>query len=241
MPIRRPRISAAPAVSPAPGAPERSASAPAVPRRDFLARAAAAVGAGLLVFAGRPALPGGDEAHAATTGFDPFIGEIMLFAGNFPPQGYAFCDGQLLSIAQNTALFSILGTTYGGNGQTTFGLPDLRGRVPLHVGGSAGPGQPVYNLGEMSGESSHTLQNVEMPAHSHVAFVDSGNGTQSSPAGALPARDPSGSPAYGTNAVASAAGNAIGVSGASAPHNNMPPYTGLNYCIALFGIFPPRN
>ena len=212
-----------------------------VPRRDFLARTAAAFGAGLLAFAGRPALPGGDEARAATTGLDPFIGEIILFTGNFPPQGYAFCDGQLLSIAQNTALFSILGTTYGGNGVTTFGLPDLRGRVPVHSGSSAGPGLPFVDLGEMGGERNHTLSNPEMPAHTHVAFADSGNGTQSSPAGGLPARDPSGSPVYSTNAVASLAGNAIGATGGNQPHNNMQPYTGLNYCIALFGIFPPRN
>lgn len=235
MPLRRSRT-----VTPAVAAMSEG-SAPALPRRDFLARTAAAVGAGLLAFAGRPAFPGGDEAKAATTGLEPFIGEIMLFAGNFPPRGYAFCDGQLLSIAQNTALFSLLGTNFGGDGQTTFGLPDLRGRVPVHSGGSQGPGLPFVSLGELSGEPSHTLASTEMPAHSHVALADTGNGTQSSPAGGLPARDPSGSPAYGTNAVASLAGNAISVSGGNQPHNNMQPYTGLNFCIALEGIFPPRN
>lgn len=230
MPLRTIRPSAAPAATAAPTV---------VPRRDFLARTAAALGAGLLAFAGRPALPGGDEARAATTGMDPFIGEIMLFAGNYAPNGYAFCDGQLLPISTNTALFSILGTMYGGNGITTFGLPDLRGRVPIHAG--AGPGLPVYSLGEKAGEATHLLSSSEMPAHSHVALADTANGTQSSPAGGLPARDPSGAPAYGVNAVASLSGNAIGATGGSQPHNNMPPYLGLHYCIALYGIFPPRS
>ncbi len=234
MSLRRQRLSAVPATASAPGSP-----APAVPRRDFLARTAAAVGAGLLAFAARPALPGGDEAHAATAGLDPFIGEIILFAGNFAPSGYLSCDGQLMAIAQNTALFSILGTTFGGNGQTTFALPDLRGRAPIHMG--AGPGLPVFQLGEQGGAADHTLLSNEMPAHSHVALADTGSGTQSSPAGGLPARDPSGSPAYGTNAVASLAGNAIGISGASQPHNNLPPFLTIHYCIAVQGIFPPRN
>jgi microcystin-dependent protein len=235
MALRRQRLSAAPVTAPATTAPEASSS----PRRDFLARTAAALGAGLLALSGRPALPGGGQARAATNGLEPFLGEIMLFAGNFAPQGYAFCEGQLLPISQNTALFSILGTQYGGNGQTTFALPDLRGRAPIHAG--QGPGLPLYDQGQFGGEATHTLSLVEMPQHSHVAVADTGNGTSSSPAGALPARDPAGTPAYGTNAIASMSGNAIGVSGGGQPHNVQSPYLAMRWCIALQGVFPSRN
>src|SRR5688500_15190919 len=108
------------------------------------------------------------------------IGEIRLFAGNFAPRSWAFCSGQILSIAQNTALFSILGTTYGGNGQTTFALPDLRGRVPLSPG--QGPGLPNYTLGQMSGETTHTLTQSEMPTHNHTAAAASAGGSSGAPA-----------------------------------------------------------
>ena len=236
---RRPSAAPAlPAASPGSNA-STIAAAPANPRRDFLARTAAALGGGLLALAGRPALPHGDQAQAATTAAEPFIGEIMLFAGNFAPNGWAMCNGQLLSIAQNTALFSLIGTYYGGDGQVTFALPDLRGRVPVHTG--QGPGLPNVDLGETGGAPYHTLIAPEMPAHSHALYADSANGAQSEPGGALPARDPAGSPAYGTNANVVMAANAIQAAGGSQPHNNMQPYLGLNYCIALFGIFPPRN
>jgi microcystin-dependent protein len=213
--------------------------AASTPRRDFLARAAAAVGGGLLALAGRPALPGGAQARAATAGFDPFIGEIMIFAGNFAPNGWAFCHGQILPIAQFTALFSLLGTTYGGNGVNTFALPDLRGRVPIQFG--QGPGLPNFSLGEQAGEMTHTLIVNEMPAHSHAHLADDSAGTQSSPTAALPARDPSGSPAYGANLNTTMASTTIGPSGGSQPHNNMQPYLALNFCIALEGIYPPRS
>jgi microcystin-dependent protein len=193
----------------------------------------------LLALSGRPALPGGEQARAATNGLEPFLGEIMLFAGNFAPTGYAFCEGQLLPISQNTALFSILGTQYGGNGQTTFALPDLRGRAPVHAG--QGPGLPFYDQGQFGGEASHTLTVSEMPQHSHVAVADTGNGTTSSPAGALPAHDPAGTPVYGTNPTASMSGNAIGISGGGQPHNVQSPYLAMRYCIALQGVFPSRN
>lgn len=222
-----------------PAAPAASAASAPVARRDFLARTAAAVGAGLLAFAGRPALPGGDQARAATAGFEPFIGEIMLFAGNFPPQGYADCNGQLMSIAQNTALFSILGTMYGGNGMSTFGLPDLRGRVPIHVG--QGPGLSDYNQGQTGGVESVTLLETQMPAHTHAARADVGNGTTSSPNGALPARDPAGTPAYGAATTGALSPSAIAITGGNQPHENRPPFLGIRYCIALEGIFPPRN
>jgi len=237
----RRRPSAAPVhAAPAPGpiATPTSTESPSA-RRDFLARVAAAMGGGLLALAGRPALPNGDQARAATTGAEPFIGEIMLFAGNFAPTNWALCQGQLLAIAQNTALFSILGTTYGGNGINTFALPDLRGRAP--VGWGQGPGLPNFDLGETGGEMSHTLITTEMPAHSHTLVADASNGVQSGPGGAYPARDPSGSPAYGTNPSAVMNANTIAAVGGSQPHNNMQPYLSLNYCICLYGIFPPRN
>jgi microcystin-dependent protein len=173
-----------------------------------------------------------------------YIAEIRLFAGNFAPRGWAFCQGQILSIAQNTALFSLLGTTYGGNGQTTFALPDLRGRVP--VGTGQGPGLPSINLGEMAGEPTHTLIITEMPAHNHQAQAQGNTnaGGTTSPTGATwatsTARD---------NIYVSAAPNTpmaantvtVGIAGGSQPHNNMQPYLGLNYIICLQGIFPSRN
>jgi microcystin-dependent protein len=194
-----------------------------------------------LAFAGRPALPGGDQARAATAAAEPFIGEIMLFAGNFPPRGWAFCDGQVLSIAQNTALFSILGTTYGGDGVSTYRLPDLRGRVPVHAGNSSGPGLSQRFLGEMGGAEAVTLSLAQIPAHSHTLRVDTANGTTSAPNDALLARDPSGTPAYGANASGSLAAQAVATAGGSQPHQNMQPYTAINYCIALQGVFPPLN
>jgi microcystin-dependent protein len=173
-----------------------------------------------------------------------YIAEIRMFAGNFAPRGWAFCAGQLLSIASNTALFSLLGTTFGGNGTTTFGLPDLRGRVA--VGPGQGPGLPNYNLGEMSGETAHTLINAEMPAHNHPAQAagNSGAGDSTSPGGntwaSSTARDnvyinaaPDGPMAANTVTV--------GIAGGSQPHNNMQPYTGINYIICMVGIYPSRN
>ena len=164
---------------------------------------------------------------------EPFIGQIILFAGNFAPRGYAFCAGQLLPIAQNTALFSILGTTYGGNGQTTFALPDLRGRAPLSSG--QGPGLSNYDLGQSAGQETHTLNANEMPQHTHLPQAASGDQTTNRAAGSVPA---SGG-AYATTANAS--GAATSSAGGSQPHNNLQPYLVLNYCIALEGIFPSRN
>src|SRR2546428_3970866 len=121
---------------------------------------------------------------------EPFLGEIFMFGGNFAPRGYALCDGQLLPIAQNTALFSILGTTFGGNGQTTFALPDLRGGVRVHPG--QGPGLSSYDLGEQSGVESVTLSENEMPTHSHAANGQSGGGNRVAPTGGFPAADQTG-------------------------------------------------
>lgn len=171
----------------------------------------------------------------------PFIGEIMLFGGNFAPRGFAFCSGQILPIAQNTALFSILGTTYGGNGQTTFGLPDLRGRTPIHAG--QGPGLSSYSLGQASGEENHTLIANELPTHAHNLAVQSAAGNSTAAAGNVLAKEATGQTSVYSNQAPDAvmSGAAIGGGGDNQPHNNLAPYLALNYCIALEGIFPSRN
>ena len=171
---------------------------------------------------------------------EPFLGQIILFAGNFAPRGWAFCQGQLLPIAQNTALFSLLGTTYGGNGSSTFGLPDLRGRVP--VGFGQGPGLINVQLGEAAGQSATTLQTTNLPAHTHTLSAVSETGNAGSPANAFLAATGAIDPEYRTSGtpVAMAAG-AVGTVGGSQPFSNMPPYLGMNYIIALQGIFPSRD
>jgi microcystin-dependent protein len=168
---------------------------------------------------------------------DPFIGELRLLPYNFAPRGWAFCSGQLLSISQNTALFSLLGTTYGGNGQTTFGLPDLRGRVPLSSG--QGPGLSTYTLGEAAGTESVTLTAQQMPGHNHGVNASSGDATDSQPGGHFPA-------AVGTGAYAKTSDGLMNQAmtapvGRSQPHENRQPYLTLNWCIALEGIYPSRN
>jgi microcystin-dependent protein len=173
-----------------------------------------------------------------------YIAEIRMFAGNFAPRGWAFCDGQILSIASNTALFSLLGTTFGGNGQTTFALPDLRGRVA--VGPRQGPGLPNYNLGEMSGETNHTLIITEMPAHNHQAQAagNSNGGDSTSPNGNTWASSTARDSIYinaAPNGPMAANTVTVGIAGGSQPHNNMQPYTGINYIICLEGIYPSRN
>lgn len=205
-------------------------SAP-IERRGFLLKAAAALAG--LAFLGQAR-----KSEAATLSSQPFVGEIMLFAGNFAPLGWAFCNGQLLAISTNTALFSILGTTYGGNGTTTFALPDLRGRAPVSFG--QGSGLSNYVQGQMAGEEGHVLGQPDMPAHSHTAYADSSNGTSENPANLLPARNPAGIPMFGATPAAALATAHIATSGASQPHNNMQPYLVINYCIALQGVFPSR-
>ena len=170
---------------------------------------------------------------------DPFIGEIRMFAGNFAPVGWALCDGQIMSIAQNTALFSILGTTYGGNGVNTFGLPDLRGRVPIHMG--QGIGLSDYALGEVSGEENVALTTSQMPAHSHLVNADSGDrGTSSHPNGQLLASSGTDS-IYSSNADSTMSPNMIQAAGANQPHSNIQPFLCVNFIIALNGIFPSRS
>jgi microcystin-dependent protein len=194
---------------------------------------------------------------------EPFIALIVLFAGNFAPRGFSFCMGQILSIAQNTALFSLLGTTYGGNGQTTFALPDLRGRAPIGTG--QGPGLPPVNLGEIGGTPTHTLIITEMPAHNHLAVpnltatpsASTAAGTTNIPGATLV---PSVLPSIGAGPAAQKLNGyvaqdntttlapgavtgtvTVGIAGGSQPFSIMQPYLGMNYLIALEGIFPSRN
>ena len=166
-----------------------------------------------------------------------------MFAGNFAPAGWALCNGQLLAISQNAALFSILGTTYGGDGKTTFGLPDLRGRVPMHPG--TGTGLSARALGDMGGQETVTLTTAQMPAHAHTVTVgvDTLVATTDSPQGAVSARNASATPSYGKIANATLLQTAITVapSGGGQPHPTMPPFACVNFIIALTGIFPSQN
>jgi microcystin-dependent protein len=170
---------------------------------------------------------------------DPYIGQIMLFAGNFAPVGWALCNGQLMSISQNSALFAILGTTYGGDGVTTFGLPDLRGRVPLHFG--QGPGLGNYTLGEKAGVEAVTLTTQQMPIHGHAftpgCSTDPPNAQ--TPENSVPAQLDT--QVYGSEAnAAMRPGNSTNAGG-SQPHDNLQPYLCVTFIIALQGIFPSRS
>jgi len=162
----------------------------------------------------------------------PYIGEIKMVGFNFPPKGWAFCNGQTLPIAQNQALFSILGTTYGGNGQTTFALPNLQGRTPIYVG-------PGYVLGGIGGEVNHTLTGPEMPAHTHVP-VGAPTATAVDPTGLLLGKGASQN-FYAASPNTPMNPASVGPTGGSQPHNNMQPYLVINFCIALVGVFPSRN
>ena len=177
-----------------------------------------------------------------------YIAEIRLFAGNFAPRNWAFCQGQIMSIAQNTALFSLLGTTYGGNGQTTFALPDFRGRVA--VGTGQGPGLPSMTLGQVGGENTHTLITQEIPQHNHTVGASTSDANIGNPNGNTLAvgqvtisGNTNGVSMYvsGTNPNVQLNPQTGGFTGGSQPHNNMQPYLGMNYIICLFGIFPSRN
>ncbi len=177
---------------------------------------------------------------------EPTLGQIIMFGGNFAPRGWALCDGQLLPINQNQALFSILGTTYGGDGRTTFGLPDLRGRMVIHAG--TGPGLTPRSIGERGGSETNTLTSINMPAHNHTASGSIAVGTASNQAAGsgqfLPVTT-------GSNFYSNTQGNSnlnpaslninVGNTGSGQPYNNMQPFTVVTYIIALQGLFPSRN
>ena len=175
---------------------------------------------------------------------NPFVAEVRIFTGNFAPKGWALCDGQLLPISQNTALFSLLGTTYGGDGKSNFALPNLQGCAPMQAG--QGPGLSLRDLGETSGEQTVTLLQTEMPAHSHTAQATTDLTTpNASPANNIWA---SGQKGFGNVYTPSVSGqnvqmNPLGTSiaGGNLPHNNMPPFLGLTFIIALQGVFPARS
>jgi microcystin-dependent protein len=169
---------------------------------------------------------------------EPFLGEIRIFGFNFAPTGWALCNGQTMSIAQNTALFALLGTTYGGDGIETFALPNLQSRVAIHMG--QGTGLSPYDIGEEGGSESVVLNALEMPEHTHAVGANGAAGTSDRPAGNVPARTKAsayGSAPDGTTMNASMIGNA----GGNQPHENRQPFLVVNFCIALQGIFPSRN
>lgn len=163
---------------------------------------------------------------------EPFLGELRVMSFNFAPKGWAFCNGQLLPINQNQALFALLGTTWGGNGQTTFGLPNLQGCAPIHAGGG-------FQLGAKGGEAAHTLTSGEMAQHFHFWQASSQDGSQASSAGAVLGR--ANNVYRGVSNLTNLPGATVVNTGGSQPHNNMQPYIVLTFCIALQGIFPSPN
>lgn len=173
---------------------------------------------------------------------DPFVAEIRIFPFNFAPKGWAFCDGQLLPLSQNTALFSLLGTTYGGNGKSNFALPDMQGNAPMHPG--QGPGLSLHDLGETGGSETVSLLESEIPAHSHgllTAVQDFGDLGAPAPNRALSKAGKGSGYKLNPTGDATMADAAIAPAGGDQPHNNMQPYLTLNFCIALQGVFPPRT
>lgn len=172
---------------------------------------------------------------------DPFVAEIRIFPFNFAPKGWAWCDGQILPLSQNTALFSLLGTTYGGDGKSNFALPDLQGRAPMHPG--QGPGLSLHDLGETGGSETVSLLESEIPSHSHALMSLGAPANRTNPIGNVLARPATGLayvPPAGAPLV-SMASNALAPAGGDQPHNNMQPYLTLYFCIALQGVYPPRT
>lgn len=173
---------------------------------------------------------------------DPFVAEIRIFPFNFAPKGWAFCDGQILPLSQNTALFSLLGTTYGGDGKSNFALPNMQGNAPMHPG--QGPGLSLHDLGETGGSDTVTLLESEIPSHSHTLMADNNNALLN-----IPAPNESLSRSVGalvycniTNQnIVTMSDNTVAPAGGDQPHNNLMPYLTLNFCIALQGVYPPRT
>ncbi len=171
---------------------------------------------------------------------DPFVAEIRIFPFNFAPKGWAWCDGQLLPLSQNTALFSLLGTTYGGNGKSNFALPDLQGRAPMHPG--QGPGLSLHDLGETGGSETVTLLESEIPSHSHSLRANNTLAEVALPAGATIGRQTFNMFQTTTNAnLTSMSPNSLAPAGGDQPHNNLQPYLTFYFNIALQGVFPPRG
>jgi microcystin-dependent protein len=170
---------------------------------------------------------------------DPFVAEIRIFPFNFAPRGWAWCDGQLMPLSQNTALFSLLGTTYGGDGKSTFALPDIQGRAVMHPG--QGPGLSLHDLGEIGGSETVTLLESEIPAHSHTVGASEADGTERSPAGQRLATGVAISPYQTPGPLTNLSASAVSPAGGNQPHNNLQPYVTFYFNIALQGVFPPRG
>lgn len=170
----------------------------------------------------------------------PYVGEIRMFGGNFPPAGWAFCNGQTMAISENDILFNLIGTTYGGDGQETFNLPDLQGRLPVHAGQGPGISQ-TYQLGEKAGTEEVTLTVNQLPVHSHPLLGSTGNGSQKSPSNNVLASSTLIKPYAQETADASMAGTAISPIGGSQPHSNFQPYLCISFIISLFGVYPQQS
>lgn len=188
----------------------------------------------------RPAVPQAPayvprRAVFSTNAYSPYIGEIDIFCGNFAPAGWAFCDGSLLPISDYDALFNLIGTTYGGDGQSTFAVPDLRGRAPMHSGNG-------YIVGETGGAEQVTLTTQQIPSHSHVVPASTSPGTTASPSGAVPADGGNGSAQYtpDTGSLVKQPAQSLTTFGSSQPHENMQPFVAVNYIISLYGVFPSQ-
>jgi microcystin-dependent protein len=168
----------------------------------------------------------------------PFIGEIRMFGGSFAPAGWVFCNGQLMPISQNDALFTLIGTTYGGDGQSTFGIPDLQGRVPIHQGTVSGT---TFTIGEKAGTESVTLTTQQIPIHNHAFLASTQSGTAPQPQGAYISRIPSGFLYTGFSPGVQMNNTSVQPVGGSQPHDNMLPFLVVSFILSLFGVFPTQN